>query len=203
MKKDFITVLPDSGRGDAQVQVTADVNPSFASRETTINFNANGQVLKSVKAVQDGMPFIVQMGMGCTGGKNLQIREFGLTGRNSSFPPVIQGRLLGGVNKTPANYTFFPSVGALVSFFTDTSDDLIIDFQWMNGSGTVLSSWYTTIPFDNEDGEDWRNYAEEIEASNTSPDSDATRLEIRIGVGRGDIGIDENQVWVRYHFDLT
>ena len=35
------------------------------------------------------------------------------------------------------------------------------------------------------------------------PDSDATRLEIRIGVGRGDIGIDENQVWVRYHFDLT
>lgn len=42
MKKDFITVLPDSGRGDAQVQVTADVNPSFASRETTINFNANG-----------------------------------------------------------------------------------------------------------------------------------------------------------------
>lgn len=37
MKKDFITVLPDSG-GDAQVQVTADVNPSFASRETTINF---------------------------------------------------------------------------------------------------------------------------------------------------------------------
>lgn len=43
----------------------------------------------------------------------------------------------------------------------------------------------------------------EIEASNTSPDSDATRLEIRIGVGRGDIGIDEDQVWVRYHFDLT
>lgn len=108
-----------------------------------------------------------------------------------------------GAKITPANYTFFPSVGALVSFFTDTSDDLIIDFQWMNGSGTVLSSWYTTIPFDNEDGEDWRNYAEEIEASNTSPDSDATRLEIRIGVGRGDIGIDEDQVWVRYHFDLT
>lgn len=75
--------------------------------------------------------------------------------------------------------------------------------EWMNGSGTVLSSWYTTIPFDNEDGEDWRNYAEEIEASNTSPDSDATRLEIRIGVGRGDIGIDEDQVWVRYRFDLT
>lgn len=49
MKKDFITVLPDSGGGDAQVQVTADVNPSFASRETTINFNANGQVLKSIR----------------------------------------------------------------------------------------------------------------------------------------------------------
>jgi len=54
-----------------------------------------------------------------------------------------------------------------------------------------------------EGGEDWRNYAEAIEASNTSPDSDATRLEIRIGVGRGDVGIDEDQIWVRYHFDLT
>lgn len=38
MKKDFITVLPDSGRGDAQVQVTADVNPSFASRENHYQF---------------------------------------------------------------------------------------------------------------------------------------------------------------------
>lgn len=75
MKKDFITVLPDSGGGSQQVQVTADVNPSFASRETTINFNANGQVMKSVKAVQDGMPFIVQMGMGCTGGKNLHYKN--------------------------------------------------------------------------------------------------------------------------------
>lgn len=62
---------------------------------------------------------------------------------------------------------------------------------------------FTVHTIMSEDGEDWRNYAEEIEASNASPDSDATRLEIRIGVGRGDIGIDEDQVWVRYHFDLT
>lgn len=70
----------------------------------------------------------------------------------------------------------------------------------------AANEWMTVLPNGRicfEDGEDWRNYAEEIEASNTFPDSDATRLEIRIGVGRGDIGIDENQVWVRYHFDLT
>lgn len=42
--------------------MTADVNPSFASRETTINFNANGQVLKSVKAAQEGVPFMCQIG---------------------------------------------------------------------------------------------------------------------------------------------
>ena len=36
MKKDFITVTPDTGGGGSQqVQVTADANPSFASRETT------------------------------------------------------------------------------------------------------------------------------------------------------------------------
>ena len=62
---------------------------------------------------------------------------------------------------------------------------------------------FTVHTIMSEGGEDWRNYAEAIEASNTSPDSDATRLEIRIGVGRGDVGIDEDQIWVRYHFDLT
>lgn len=41
MKKDFITVTPDTG-GSQQVQVTADANPSFASRETTLNFSASG-----------------------------------------------------------------------------------------------------------------------------------------------------------------
>lgn len=91
MKKDFITVLPDSGRGDAQVQATADVNPSFASRETIINFNANGQVMKSVKAVQDGMPFIVQMGMGCTGGKKFANKRIWFNWKKFFFPFSYSG----------------------------------------------------------------------------------------------------------------
>jgi hypothetical protein len=59
MKKDFITVTPDTGGGSQQVQVTADANPSFASRETTLNFSASGGggALKNVKAVQSGTPF--------------------------------------------------------------------------------------------------------------------------------------------------
>lgn len=42
MKKDFVTITPDTGGGSQQVQVTADANPSFASRETTLNFSASG-----------------------------------------------------------------------------------------------------------------------------------------------------------------
>lgn len=44
MKKDFLTITPDSGRGTAQVQVTADPNPTFASRSTLLNFSAGGGI---------------------------------------------------------------------------------------------------------------------------------------------------------------
>lgn len=43
MKKDFLTITPDSG-GTAQVQVTADPNPTFASRSTSLNFSAGGGI---------------------------------------------------------------------------------------------------------------------------------------------------------------
>lgn len=38
MKKDFITVLPDSGGGDAQVQVTADRQPEFCKSRNHYQF---------------------------------------------------------------------------------------------------------------------------------------------------------------------
>lgn len=42
MKKDFITVTPDSGGGSTQVNVVADPNPLMKSRSTTLNFSAAG-----------------------------------------------------------------------------------------------------------------------------------------------------------------
>lgn len=43
MKKDFITVSPDSGGGGStQVNVVADPNPLMKSRSTALNFSAAG-----------------------------------------------------------------------------------------------------------------------------------------------------------------
>lgn len=54
MKKDFLNVSPDTGEGSGTVTVTADPNLNFASRTTTLNFNADGEVLKEVEALQFG-----------------------------------------------------------------------------------------------------------------------------------------------------
>ena len=42
MKKDFLTITPDSGGGTAEVSVSADLNPNFKSRETSLTFSATG-----------------------------------------------------------------------------------------------------------------------------------------------------------------
>lgn len=53
MKKDFLTITPDSGRGTAQAQVTADPNVLSKERSTTLNFSATGSLTKAVKALQN------------------------------------------------------------------------------------------------------------------------------------------------------
>lgn len=60
MKKDFLNVSPDTGEGGGTVTVTADPNLNFASRTTTLNFNADGEVLKEVEALQFGNTIIPQ-----------------------------------------------------------------------------------------------------------------------------------------------
>ena len=61
MKKDFLTVTPDSGTS-GEVDVIAEPNPTFEKRETMLNFSANGGLNTSVKAVQTGIPFLVDLG---------------------------------------------------------------------------------------------------------------------------------------------
>ena len=205
MEKDFISATPDTGgQGKTEVQVSAGANPTFQERETTANFSVNGQVLKSVKAVQAEIPFVVQLGIDVlSNNRYLTYILYSLTRGDATTPPTINGRIAGsGINKYPEDFAFRPMAGALTSFFDETSEDLIVDFQWMNGSGVVLSSWYTTLVFDNEDGKDWKNYTAGITVDNTMPDSNAVKLMIRIGKGRGDTGIEEDQIWMRYHFIL-
>ena len=64
MKKDFITVTPDSG-GTAEVSVIADPNPQMKERSTTLNFSSTGGggLVKTVNAVQVGVPWVMLSGI--------------------------------------------------------------------------------------------------------------------------------------------
>lgn len=54
MKKDFLTIAPDSG-GTAEVSVSADLNPNFKSRETSLTFSAGGISPLVVPVIQQGI----------------------------------------------------------------------------------------------------------------------------------------------------
>lgn len=63
MKKDFITVSPDTGgRGTTQVNVVADPNSTLQSRSTTLNFSAGG-VSRAITVNQDGIPLMPVVGL--------------------------------------------------------------------------------------------------------------------------------------------
>lgn len=54
MKKDFLTITPESGEGGtASVSAVADPNLLAKERSTTINFSATGGLSRAVTAIQD------------------------------------------------------------------------------------------------------------------------------------------------------
>lgn len=73
MKKDFVTVSPDTGGGSGTVNVTADPNLSFAERNTTLNFSADGGIQRAVDVLQFGNTIIPQFYLSPTMGTNSQM----------------------------------------------------------------------------------------------------------------------------------
>lgn len=57
MKKEFITVSPDSGQGDGQVMVTADPNFTASKKFLYFSTGASMGLSEIVKIVQEGVPF--------------------------------------------------------------------------------------------------------------------------------------------------
>lgn len=57
MKKDFITVSPDSGQGNASVSITADPNTSAKDRSTNLLVRTAGDKSQEVRILQNSMPF--------------------------------------------------------------------------------------------------------------------------------------------------
>ncbi|WP_288155706.1 BACON domain-containing carbohydrate-binding protein [Phocaeicola sartorii] len=63
MKKDFITVTPDSGNLGTEVQVTVDPNIDLKSRSSSLNFASNKGNSLSVNVNQLGVPWFCTIGM--------------------------------------------------------------------------------------------------------------------------------------------
>lgn len=57
MKKDFITVSPDSGQGDGSVTITADPHPFANDRSTSLLVRTAGDKSQEVRILQNSTPF--------------------------------------------------------------------------------------------------------------------------------------------------
>lgn len=57
MKKDFITVSPESGQGDGSVTITADPHPFANDRSTNLLIRTAGDKSQEVRILQNSTPF--------------------------------------------------------------------------------------------------------------------------------------------------
>lgn len=59
MKKDFITVSPDSGQGNGSVTITADPHPFANDRSTSLLVRTAGDKSQEVRILQNSTPFYI------------------------------------------------------------------------------------------------------------------------------------------------
>lgn len=139
MKKDFITITPDNGRGSTDVTVVADTNPLMKERSTTINFSSGGGLKKAVNAVQDGVPYVMlQM--------NFPVYEKKLSMTLLTWTSQLQNSNGVLVFKTSLNdYLNWASTDNVMrlSFYSDSSNTFTFSGKgpgFENISGTFLKS---------------------------------------------------------------
>lgn len=208
MEKDFISATPDTGgQGQTEVQVSAGANPTFQSKETTANFSANGQVLKSVKAVQNGIPFVTWLGLNCNAAQRsvFDVNDFH---RNNPYGnaivPFALGEMTAGVKTSPDNFVLSVLIGGLISWYDITKDDeLIVRLKWADRLNNELSDYYVVPEPSSDDDNDWQNYYCSIPFNSANSDSNAAFLYVELGRGRGDTGIYPDTIFMAYRFALV
>lgn len=119
MKKDFITITPDSGEGGtAEVSVIADPNPQMKERSTTLNFSSTGGggLVKTVNAVQAGVPWIMLSGIldgynndGSSFPKTTIITQKNVSEENGILVFIIEN--ISGASSNPYWFVFYSDNG--------------------------------------------------------------------------------------------
>lgn len=175
------------------------------SRSTTLNFDAAGQSLKSVNAVQQGIPFLCNVGWETPYNVANFYVQYQAVYRTlgPGNCPRISG-VVARVIKSDNEFKIIILVGASTAFYDETTmqKSLVAEFIWAESDGVELDNKYLEFTFDNEDGEDWKNYTCEFSGSDYNPPSDTRLLLINIGFGRGDTGIENNEYLMQYYLNL-
>lgn len=152
MKKDFITVAPDSGGGSATVNVAADPNLGAQERSTTLNFAANGQPLKSVRAVQQGIPWFINLGTAIQGELTEPNTNVGHTLKEVDFSPSGDGG-------SKPNIPFF-QYDLEINNFNYTSKTawcLILELNILESLVNTSTNEYVILEWDLGKGDGWES----------------------------------------------
>lgn len=112
---------------------------------------------------------------------------------------MVGGRISNFVKTYNYNIAYYVLFGCLDSFYNEQETEILVEYRWATRNGEqVGSSYYETVVFDNEeDGGAWKNYIGTLPGGEIpSVPANAYYLEILVGFGRGDIGIDaDGYLW--------
>ena len=190
MKKDFVTITPDTGGGSVSVQVTAEPNVTAQSRSTTLNFDANGKQLKSVQVVQQGIPWFINVCTAIQGeitephtniGHLLKEVDFSPSGDGGSMPniPFFQYDFeINNFNYTNKTAWYLALEANILGTLIDTTKEYLI-LEWNLGKGDGWESmefmWENTF----EGYQYWRNVTPNV-YPNEYPTVSAVQM--RVGI---------------------
>jgi hypothetical protein len=192
MKKDFVTITPDTGGGSATPQVTADANVTAQSRSTTLNFDANGKQLKSVQVNQLGIPWFINVCTAIQGeitkantnvGHLLKEVDFSPSGDGGSMQniPFFQYDFeISNFNYTNRTAWYLALEANILGTLIDTNTEYLI-LEWDLGKGDgwerMEFMWENTF----EGYQYWRNTT-----PNVYPNEYPTVKTVQMRVGIGD-----------------
>lgn len=137
-------------------------------------------------------------------GANIDFVGFNPQGVTISCP-LVTGHVMAAIKREPQNFSFLLLFGASVSFYDENQTEMVAELKWTDGSGNYVGpSFYQTVAFKNdEQGGAWKNYTALFTASDATPPTSARYMEILLGFGRGDTGIDEDGYIWRYRLQLN
>lgn len=200
LKKSFVSIEPEAGDGETEVSMTVDPNASLSERTETINFTAAGAT-KSLAVNQDGLSFQGQIWLS----KDPNVTgDITFTPYPTAFEPTggTNGcsKTSGTVKLVRTSERYYVQCFAAISKALLGDSELICLVQGLTSAGVVDWSSFNTFTDMNQDDNYWWGQTEKFSSLSGGY---YTRLLVSIGLGRGDIGIENDQYLQQWYFIST